>query len=153
MTLDPAQQGEAVRQNNLAYVGLIGLGLILVQPLLTAPELDRSAQVCAVAFAVAIPLLAALVMVAQQETFRGRVSRSWMVNGGKTVGQLAAFVGLVAGFWHIWWVAGVTILAASVVAMGVHSAGYVELEGSTWSSRAVTAASSRKRKGAGPSGT
>jgi hypothetical protein len=40
-----------VRQNNLAHVGLIGAGLVMVQPLLTAGSLDVSAKVCVVAFA------------------------------------------------------------------------------------------------------
>ena len=47
---------------------------------------------------------------------------------GRVVAQAAAFVGIVAGFWHISWIAGVTFLAAAVVAVGVHSAGYVRLE-------------------------
>jgi hypothetical protein len=47
---------------------------------------------------------------------------------GRVVAQLAAFVGIVAGFWHISWIAGVVFLAAGVVAVGVHSAGYVRLE-------------------------
>jgi hypothetical protein len=39
----------------------------MVQPFLTAPSLDASAKICIVAFAVAIPLIAALVMVNRQE--------------------------------------------------------------------------------------
>jgi hypothetical protein len=35
---------------------------------------------------------------------------------------------VVAGFWHILWIAGVGILAAGLVAVGVHSAGYWRLE-------------------------
>jgi hypothetical protein len=41
--------------------------VVLVQPFLTAPSLDRSATICVVAFSVAIPLLAALVLVNRQE--------------------------------------------------------------------------------------
>ena len=44
------------------------------------------------------------------------------------VAQLAAFVGIAAGFWHITWIAGVAFLAAAVVAVGVHSAGFSRLE-------------------------
>jgi hypothetical protein len=44
------------------------------------------------------------------------------------IAQFAAFVGIVAGFWHITWVAGVTFLVAGVVAMGVHSAGFWRVE-------------------------
>jgi TRAP-type mannitol/chloroaromatic compound transport system permease large subunit len=77
---------------------------------------------------VAIPLLAALVMVNRQEAFRSRQTPSVTVTLGRVVAQLAAFVGIVAGFWHISWIAGVVFLAAAVVAVGVHSAGYVRLE-------------------------
>ena len=42
--------------------------------------------------------------------------------------NLAAFIGIVAGFWHITWVAGVVMLVAGLVATLVHSAGYVRLE-------------------------
>jgi hypothetical protein len=46
----------------------------------------------------------------------------------QAIAQLAAFVGMVAGFWHITWVAGVVMLVTGLVAVGVHSAGYVRLE-------------------------
>jgi hypothetical protein len=42
--------------------------------------------------------------------------------------DLSAFVGVVAGFWHILWVAGVGMLVSGIVAVAVHSAGYVRLE-------------------------
>jgi hypothetical protein len=119
---------EMLRQLGLIYGGLILIGLYMVQPFLTAPSLDPSATVCILAFAVAIPLLAALVMVNRQETFRNRRTPSVMVAIAHGVAQSAAFVGIVAGFWHIEWIAGVTFLAAGLVAVGVHSAGYWRLE-------------------------
>ena len=44
------------------------------------------------------------------------------------IAQLAAVVGLVAVFWHITWVAGVTFLGVAIVAVGVHSAGFWRVE-------------------------
>jgi hypothetical protein len=41
---------------------------------------------------------------------------------------LLAFVGVVAGFWHIMWLAGVGVLVSGFVAMLVHSAGHFRLE-------------------------
>lgn len=125
---DGAQQRECIRQNNLAYVGLMGIGVYMVQPFLTATSLDVSAKICVVAFAVAIPLLAALLMVTWQEGFRRRLTTSVVVNVAKAVAQTSAFVGVVAGFWHVYWIAGAVLLATAVVAVGVHSAGYVHLE-------------------------
>jgi hypothetical protein len=55
---DPAQVQEWLRQNNLIYGGLIGIGVVMIQPFFTAGTLDLSAKICVVAFSVAIPLLA-----------------------------------------------------------------------------------------------
>jgi hypothetical protein len=125
---DPEQQVEWLRQNNLIYGGLIVVGVYMVQPFLTATSLDLSAKICVVAFSVAIPLLAALVLVNSQEAFRRRATKSRIVAITKAVAQASAFAGLVAAFWHILWIAGVGILAGGIVAAGVHSAGYVRLE-------------------------
>ena len=81
-----------------------------------------------VAFWVAVPLLAALLMVNRQEAFRHRASKSVLVTTAQVVAQTGAFVGVVAGFWHILWIAGVGILASGIVAVAVHSAGYWRLE-------------------------
>jgi hypothetical protein len=119
---------EGLRQLGVIYGGLIGVAVVMVQPFLVATTLDMSARVSVIAFAVAIPLLAALVLVNRQETFRGRRSPSVLVVGAQSVAQLAALIGIVAGFWHITWVAGVAFLVAALVAVGVHSAGYWRVE-------------------------
>ena len=119
---------EVLGQLGLIYGGLILIGVYMVQPFLTAPSLDASAKVSIVSFAVVIPLLAALVMVNRQEAFRGRRTRSVTVTIAQVVAQLAAFVGIVAGFWHMTRVAGVTFLVAGLVAMLVHSAGFWRVE-------------------------
>ena len=128
MTHDPELQLEWIRQFNWSYAGLLGIGVVMVQPFLNADSLDVSATICVVAFSVAIPLLAALVMVSWQESFRRRMTGSRIVAATRPIAQLAAFVGLVAGFWHIHWSAGVGLLASALVAIGVHSAGFSSLE-------------------------
>jgi hypothetical protein len=124
----PEQEREWLQQNNLTYGALIAIGVIMVQPFLTAGSLDLSAEICVIAFSVAIPLLAALVLVNRQEVFRGRRTRSLIVTVAQVAAQGTAFVGVVAGFWHINWIAGVGVLSSAVVAMGVHSAGWGRLE-------------------------
>ncbi len=119
---------EGLRQLGVIYGGLIGVAVVMTQPFLVATNLDASARVSIIAFAVAIPLLAALVLVNRQEVFRGRRTTSVIVTIAQSIAQLAAFVGIVAGFWHIMWVAGVTFLVAGVVAVGVHSAGFWRVE-------------------------
>jgi hypothetical protein len=54
---------EGLRQLGVIYGGLIGVAVVMVQPFLAATTLDTSARVSVIAFAVAIPLLAALVLV------------------------------------------------------------------------------------------
>ena len=128
MLIGPMSQ-EVLRQQGLIFGGLILIGVYMVEPFLTAPSLDASATISILAFAVAIPLLAALVMVNRQEAFRGRRTPSVMVTVAQAVAQSAAFVGIVAGFWHITWVAGAAMLGSSLVAVAVHSVAYVRLEG------------------------
>jgi cobalamin synthase len=125
---DREQQQEWLRQNSLGFGALIAVGVVVVQPFLTAASLDASARICVAAFSVAIPLLAALTLLNRQEAFRRRRAKSVVVAVTQVAAQLSAFVGVVAGFWHILWIAGVGILAAGLVGVAVHSAGYARLE-------------------------
>ena len=148
ITQDPELQQEWIRQDNLAYGGLIAIGIVLVQPFVGGASLDTAGMICAVAFAIAIPLLAALVLVNRQEAFRRRKTSSRTVLLGRTIAQSSAFVGLVAGFWHIHWIAGVGVLVSGFVAMGVHSAGFTRLElGERPASRAAEAAEEPAKPG------
>jgi hypothetical protein len=100
----------------------------MVQGFLEERSLDASAGVGTIAFAVAIPLLATLVMINRQEAFRGRRTTAVSVTLTQVIAQLAAFVGFVAAFWDITWVAGVAFLVAGIVAVAVHSAGFWRVE-------------------------
>jgi hypothetical protein len=124
---DQRQEQESIRQESLIYGGLIGIGVVMVQPFLTVASLDLSAEICVVAFSAAIPLLAALLMVNQLEAIRRRATRSRLVTISKPIAQLCGFVGVIAGFWHILWIAGAVMLAFAIIAVGVHSAGYSRL--------------------------
>jgi uncharacterized membrane protein YoaK (UPF0700 family) len=106
---------------------LIAIGVVMVQPFLTAAALDLSAKVCVVAFSVAIPLLAALVLVNRQEVLRRRMTRSVPVGTARVVARSCAFAGVVAGFWHILWIARVGVLAGGLVGVAAQSAEYWRL--------------------------
>jgi small-conductance mechanosensitive channel len=125
---DAAQEEEWLRQLSLIYGGLIAIGVYMVQPFLTASSLDLSAKVCVVAFAVAIPLLAALVVLNRQEAFRRGATKSVVAEIARVVAQTCAFVGVVAAFWQILWIAGAGVLASGLAAVAVHSASYWRLE-------------------------
>jgi hypothetical protein len=90
-------------------------------------SLDLPARICVGAFSVAIPLLGALVLVNRRELSQHRATRSRLVVWTRVVGQNLAFVGVVAGFWHIWWIAGVGMLVGELVAVTVHAAGWLGL--------------------------
>jgi hypothetical protein len=128
MTKDPRQIREWLGEKDLTYGGLIGIGVVMVQPFLGTAPRDLPGIICVVAFALAIPLLAALVLLNRQEAFRSRFARSALVTVGQALGQFSAVVGIIAGFWHIYWLAGAVMLASVFLAMGVHSAGFMSVE-------------------------
>jgi len=125
---EPAYGDELIRQNNRTYAALVGVGLILIQPFVGSVPLDVAAFVCVIAFALAIPMLAGLIMLNAQESFRHRSTKSLAVTIAQQAALACAFIGIVAAFWHISWVAGVVVLAASIVGMSVHSVGWTRLE-------------------------
>jgi hypothetical protein len=124
---DPDQNREWLLQQRLIYGGLIGIGVVMVQQFLNAAALEPTALLCVVAFSIAIPLLSALLMINRQEVFRGSGARSGAVSAVAVLAQLAAFVGVAAGFWHITWIAGVGVLVSALVGLAVYSAGLVQL--------------------------
>ena len=125
---DPEMRKEWIRQNDLIYSALIAIGVVMVQPFLQVSTLNTSATICVISFAIALPLLSALVLVTHQENFRQRASRSTLVEVGRGIGQLAAAIGIGAGFWHISWTAGIAIIVAACFGIAIHSAGYSRLE-------------------------
>jgi hypothetical protein len=125
---DRAQEQEWLRESDLINGGLIVIGVYMVQPFLTAASLDLPARICVLAFAVSIPLLGVLVLVNRWELSQHRTTRSRVVVWARVAAQNLALVGAVAGFWHIWWIAGVGMLAGGLVALSVHAAGYLGLK-------------------------
>ncbi|GAB3753361.1 hypothetical protein [Microlunatus parietis] len=124
----PGQVREWIRQNNVIYGGMIAVALVLVQPFLTVAPLEPLELACVIAFAFAIPLLAALVMINQQETFRGRLASSKTVNVARALAMLASGTGIVTAFWNMSSIAGIVVLGSMVLAVAVHSSGYTRLE-------------------------
>ncbi|NNC11603.1 hypothetical protein HII28_06895 [Planctomonas sp. JC2975] len=125
---DPAYGEELIRQNNRTYAALVGAGLILIQPFVGSARLDAAGLVCVIGFAVAIPLLAGLILLNAQESFRHRTTRSMMVTVAQQAALGAAFIGVAGAFWHIEWIAGVVVIVAAAAAIAVHSVGWTRLE-------------------------
>jgi hypothetical protein len=106
---------------------LVGVGVVFVQPFLTAEPADLTAKVCVVAFAVALPLLATLILLNRQEAFRKKFAASRLVAMTQIVGPVSAFVGTVAGLWHVLWIAGIATLSLGVFGVVVHAMGFRSL--------------------------
>lgn len=126
---DPRQVREWLTERDITYGGLIGIGVVMIQPFLYEQSLDLAGKICVGAFALAIPLLAALILLNRQELFRRRVDTSRTVLVAQQVAQGSAVVGVAAGFWHIYWWAGVLMLVSGAFGVAVQSAGYTSLEG------------------------
>jgi O-antigen/teichoic acid export membrane protein len=124
----PALAEEWLRQNNLIYGGLIGIGVLLVQPYVTSTSVPTLGLATVILFAIAIPMLAALMLLNQYERYHRRAAPSVVVTIGRPLAMLAALSGIVTAFWQISWIAGVALLVSGVVAVLVHSAGYVRLD-------------------------
>ncbi|MEV1131170.1 ECF transporter S component [Agromyces sp. NPDC049794] len=137
---EPGLTDEWLKQNNLMYGGLVGICIVLVQPLVTdaAPSLLGLASV--ILFAIAIPLLAGLILLNRQETYRHRLAKSRAVTVFRSLAMGTAFAGIVTTFWHVSWIAGAVLLVSAFVATLVHGAGYTGVEGvlrwGRWSWRA-----------------
>ena len=127
MTAGPEQSREKLQQSGLIYSGLVGVGVVFVQPFLTAEPADLTAKVCVVAFAVALPLLATLIVLNRQEAFRKRFATSRLVAVTQIAGPVSAFVGTVAGLWHILWIAGVATLGFGILGVVVYTMGFRSL--------------------------
>ena len=126
---DPKVADEWLRQNNLMYGALVGISIVLVQPLITDAEPSPLGLASIILFAVAIPLLAALIMLNWQEAYRHRLAKSRMVTVARSLAMGAAFAGIVTTFWDVSWIAGAGLLVSAFVALFVHSAGYAGVEG------------------------
>lgn len=61
-------------QSTVIYTALIGTGIVMVRPHLTSTDLGTPAFISLVAFSVAIPLVAALLLLGHHENRRHRLS-------------------------------------------------------------------------------
>jgi hypothetical protein len=136
----PAEKRRWAKQNNLMYGGLIAISVVILQGFLGASSPGVSGRVSVVAFAVALPLLAVLILLG--ELHPGGPTRSTVTyEVTKAVAMVSSIVGVVAAFWHVDWLAGVALLAAGTAGLAVYSAHF-------GASRSGRAALRRKAGGA-----
>jgi hypothetical protein len=126
---EPGLADEWLRQNNLMYGALVGISIVLVQPLITDAEPSPLGLASIILFATSIPMLAALIVLNWQELYRHRLAKSRAVTVARSLAMGTAFAGIVTTFWDVSWIAGAVLLASAIVAMFVHSAGWAGVEG------------------------
>ncbi len=107
---------------------LIGIGILMVQAHLANVQIGGSAFISVIAFAIAIPLHSALLLLSQHENYYQQLSRSWVVSLARSTSKVASVVGVAAGFWQISWIPGIAVVASGLIAGLVHTLGYMWLD-------------------------
>ena len=111
---------EWIRAETVVNAGLIVVGIYIVQSLLASSFADTAARISIVAWAVAIPLLAALGMLnVAQESYRYASYPAYLLTA-RAIAQGGAAVGVVGAFWRIWMPAGIVLIVSGVAALGLY---------------------------------
>ena len=112
---------EWIRTEAVVNAGLIVVGIYIVQSLLASSFVDIAARMSIVAWAVAIPLLAALAMLnVAQEAYRYASYPPYLLIA-RAIAQGSAAVGVVSAFWHIWMPAGIVLIVSAGAALGLYA--------------------------------
>jgi hypothetical protein len=123
------EQAGWLQQETVVYGGMVAIGVVIMQAFIAAGAHDLAAVVSLVAFAVALPLLAVLIMLNQAQDVQHQYMRPWYLIGAKLVGTSGALLGVAAAFWHVLWPAGVVLAISGAVGLAVYAAGYQRLIG------------------------
>ncbi len=95
------------RINDLLYGGFIGISLLLLQAFVSLPALDLPLRIALFALAVALPLLAACIVLNNILWIVKYGSRSRWILFIRHISPICAIVGIIAVFWHLSWISGV----------------------------------------------
>lgn len=115
-------QEEYLRETRAILAGLIGISVVIVQALIAINATDPAAVIALVAFAIALPMMGALVMLILVLGRYHYASYPPYFTFAYVMGEGGAVVGVVAAFWHVSWVAGALIVVSGLVGMGIYFA-------------------------------
>lgn len=105
---------EFVRTETLMNVGLIVLGVYILQAFMSSSVTDVAARVSVAAWTVAIPLLAFLVLLNQlQESYRYASQQVYLFLA-RALALGAAVIGFGAAVWHLWMPASIVLIASGL---------------------------------------
>ena len=116
---------EWTRDDDLMNGGLIAIGAIVVQAFLSrGAGLETSAFVSILAFALAIPLLVALIFLNHLQADWKEAPYPRYLVAARVIAQGSAVVGVIAAFWQLSWLAAVVIVISIVAAVLLYLAYY-----------------------------
>ena len=116
-----------LRAVTLIHVGLIVLGVYILQAFISTNAADLAARVSIVAWAVAIPLLAFLALVNQtQEGFRYAAHPAYL-GLASALAQGSAVFGFAAAVWHLWMPASLVLIASGLAGFALYRVYYRRL--------------------------
>ena len=95
------------RINDLLYGGFIGISLLLIQAFVSLTTLDLPLLIALFALAIALPLLAACIILNNILWVVKYGSRSRWILFIKQISPICAIIGIIAVFWHLSWISGV----------------------------------------------
>ena len=123
-----ALRPEWVRTELVIDVGLIVLGVYILQAFISTGVSDIAGKISVVAWAVAIPQLAFLAVLSQVLSAYRYYSYPWYLSLARSLGQGAAVLGFGAALWRLWMPASLVLLASGLIAMVVYGFSYSRLE-------------------------
>jgi hypothetical protein len=113
------------RDDNLMNGGLIAIGALVVQAFLSrGAGLETPAFVSVLTFALAIPLLVALIFVNHLQADWKKAPYPLYLVAAHAVAQGSAVVGVIAAFWQLSWLAAVVFVISIVAAVLLYLAYY-----------------------------
>ena len=67
-----------------------------------------------------LPLLGVMVMLGELRSAEQSTTSTPLYDLARGLGMLAAMTGVVAAFWHIYWIAGVSVIVAGVFGICIY---------------------------------
>lgn len=116
-TEEPSETSEWRSLTTMSDTALFGIGVVMVQPYLTSAPNTALSLASAVAFAGAIPVLSALLLLGLHENHHQRMSESLTVSLARSAARVAAVVGVAAGIWSVSSIAGIVFAGSTALAL------------------------------------
>ncbi len=113
---------EYARESAAVLAGLIGISVVIVQALIGVHATDLAAMIALIAFAIALPILAMLVILVALYNRHRYASFPLYLTIAYFLGEGGAVLGVIAAFWHLSWIAGVLVIVSGLFAVGVYFA-------------------------------